>query len=227
MWGAPSPLCRGGQWPPGAGKVPPCRGRSPSGGKDHFFFCGKRNGPSPQRKRGGRSTVGLGLTTAAFVFTHCLGTSPGRYGHPMVEQGKDGGSIWPPPTCATLPAECGKSPPAAGRHPTTPARREVTAGGGRLGRRPAPIPQGQAVTAGRGPFCHTKAASRRFPAETHRRPGPTFSLESRPVSFSAEKEMDLAPAGQAPPGGTPPPGALAPAEKGKNKDPPVGRSLFL
>ena len=34
---------------------------------------------------------------------------------------------------------------------------------------------------------------------------PPFSLESRPVSFSAEKEMDLAPAGQAPPGGTPPP----------------------
>ena len=45
------PLCRGGQWPPGAGKVPPCGGRSPSGGclpgrgKVHFFFCGKRNGP--------------------------------------------------------------------------------------------------------------------------------------------------------------------------------------
>ena len=35
--------------------------------------------------------------------------------------------------------------------------------------------------------------------------GPPFSLESRPVSFSVEKEMDLAPAGQAPPGGTPAP----------------------
>ena len=34
---------------------------------------------------------------------------------------------------------------------------------------------------------------------------PPFSLESRPVSFSAEKEMDLAPAGQAPFGGTPAP----------------------
>ncbi len=29
--------------------------------------------------------VGFWSSTAAFVFTHCLGTSPGRYGHPMVE----------------------------------------------------------------------------------------------------------------------------------------------
>ena len=42
---------------PSGGCSSPPRGRSPSGGKDHFFFCGKRNGPSPQRKRWGRSTV--------------------------------------------------------------------------------------------------------------------------------------------------------------------------
>ena len=30
----------------------------------------------------------LWWNTAAFVFTHCLGTSPGRYGRPMVEQGQ-------------------------------------------------------------------------------------------------------------------------------------------
>ena len=30
----------------------------------------------------------LWWNTAAFVFTHCLGTSPGRYGHAMVEQGQ-------------------------------------------------------------------------------------------------------------------------------------------
>ena len=32
--------------PPGEGWFP-AKGRNPSGGKDHFFFCGKRNGPSP------------------------------------------------------------------------------------------------------------------------------------------------------------------------------------
>ena len=118
------PLCRGGQWPPGAGKVPPCGGRSPSGGclpgrgKVHFFFCGKRNGPSllvgaksaPLRFRltaktpfrflapplptkaallwgpRARSSVSSGWNTAACVFTHCLGTTPGRYGHHAQEQ---------------------------------------------------------------------------------------------------------------------------------------------
>ena len=50
--------------------------------------------------------IGTGKT-AAFGFTHCLGTSPGRYGHPMAEQRKDGGSILRPPGCATLAAECG------------------------------------------------------------------------------------------------------------------------
>ncbi len=120
------PLCRGGQWPPGAGKVPPCGGRSPSGGclpgrgKVHFFFCGKRNGPSllvgaksaPLRFRltaktpfrflapplptkaallwgpRARSSVSSGWNTAACVFTHCLGTPPGRYGHHWEEQGQ-------------------------------------------------------------------------------------------------------------------------------------------
>ncbi len=83
---------------------------------------------------------------------------------------------------------------AAGMHLTTPALREAPAGGGWLGRKPLPVPQGQAVTAGKGPSCHTKALCRRFLPQTYRRPGLTFSLESRPVSFSAEKEMDLAPA---------------------------------
>ena len=73
----------GGQWPPGADKVPPCRGRIPSGGKDHFFFCGKRNGPSPQRKRGARSTVGLGWKTVASGFRMTAGTPSGRYGLPL------------------------------------------------------------------------------------------------------------------------------------------------
>ena len=49
----------------------------------------------------------LWWNTAAFVFTHCLGTSPGRYGHALVEQGRGCGSIRQPPGCATLAAEYG------------------------------------------------------------------------------------------------------------------------
>ena len=90
--------------------------------------------------------MGLGLTTAAFVFTHCLGTSPGRYGHPMVEQGKASSSIFGPSGGATLAAECGggvpgsslptKSPaPPQGMHLTTLALREAPAGGGRIERK--------------------------------------------------------------------------------------------
>ena len=44
-----------------------------------------------------------------------------------------------------------------------------------------------------------------YPPRGMERNGIRSDEESRPVSFSAEKEMDLAPAGQAPPGGTPPP----------------------
>ena len=117
--------------------------------------------------------VGFWSSTAAFVFTHCLGTSPGRYGHPIEEQGKGCGSILQPPGSSTLGAKCGGSPPVSPHH-ATPALREAPAGGGGLERRPVPVPQGQAVTAGRGPQCHTKAASRRFLPQAYRRPGPFF-----------------------------------------------------
>ena len=99
----------------------------------------------------------LWWNTAAFVFTHCLGTSPGRYGHAMVEQGKDGSSIQPPPGGTTLAAECGggapgrcacfsapHSPsPPQGMHLTTPALREAPAGGGWLERKLSLFPNGR------------------------------------------------------------------------------------
>ena len=59
----------------------------------------------------------LWWNTAAFVFTHCLGTSPGRYGHAIGEQGRGCGSILRPPGGATLAAECGGDAPGAS-HPT-------------------------------------------------------------------------------------------------------------
>ena len=174
--------------------------------------------------------MGWWWSTAACVFTHCGEDQPRPLRPCHCETGKRrwfypaaawrchsrgrvrqrrGGVIVPHTTLHSLTA--------AGRHLTTPALREAPAGGGWLGRRPVPVPQGQAVTAGKGPSCHTKAASRRFLPQTYRRPGPIFSLESRPVSFSAEKEMDLAPAaGSRTPGGTPPPwrGPPAPGPEG-------------
>ena len=106
-------------------------------------------------------------------------------------------------------------------HPTTPDLREALAGGGRLERRPAPIPQGQAVTAGRGPRSHTKAAGRRFLMNAQHKTGPLFSLESRPVSFSAEKEMDLAPAA-----GSRTPGGRRPANPRRPQAAPTARRVW-
>ena len=84
----------------------------------------------------------LWWNTAAFVFTHCLGTSPGRYGHPIEEQGKGCGSILRPPGSSTLGAKCGGGPPGS-PHPATPALREALAGGGRLGRKLSLFPNGR------------------------------------------------------------------------------------
>ena len=132
----------------------------------------------------------LWWNTAAFVFTHCLGTSPGRYGHAMVEQGRGCGSIRQPPGCATLAAECG----GRASRPTKKARRSLVplcAAEGlpdhpgpergtrrrRVGRaQTVSVPKRQAVTAGRGPRSHTKAAGRRFLPKAYHRPGLTFSL---------------------------------------------------
>ena len=50
-----------------------------------------------------------------------MGTSPGRYGHAMVEQGRGCGSIRQPPGCATLAAECG----GRASRPTKKARRSL------------------------------------------------------------------------------------------------------
>ena len=81
----------------------PAAGRSPSGGKDHFFFRGKRNGPSPQRKRGARSMQGLWAKTAASGFRMTERTLPGRYGLPFGNRDSLR-SIHPPPAGVSLRA---------------------------------------------------------------------------------------------------------------------------
>ncbi len=90
-----------------------------------------------------------------------------------------------------------------------------------------------AVTAGAGPQTVRKDEGRRVPPQTRRRPASSFSLESRPVSFSAEKEMDLAPAagsrtlaGKAPPGGTPPPAGNRPLAGCRSPQEPPGKGAL-
>ena len=120
----------GGACPAGAG--------GPPGGKTISFSAEKETVLHPKEKVGARSTGRFRVKTAACVFTPGLGTSPGRYGHAIGEQGRACSSIRPPPGRATLAAECGrrtlrKSPPLPhGKHPTNSALREAPAGGGGL-----------------------------------------------------------------------------------------------
>ena len=82
---------------------------------------------------------GLGWKTAACVFTHCLGTSPGRYGHAIEEQGQavvlSWGRLDVPLSRQSAAVRRNrlalhKAPSSTqGKHPTTPALREAKAGG--------------------------------------------------------------------------------------------------
>ena len=166
---APAEALRGVRLP--AAGVPARQGQGP-----FLFLRKKKRALTPKKNEAGLRWVGGGPRRLASLRT-VVRTSPGRYGHAVVEQGWALGSILRPPGCATLAAECSKSPaPPQGKHPTTLAVREAPAGGGGLERQPVPVPQGQAVTAGRGPQCHMKAARRRGRPPTHRRPAPSFSL---------------------------------------------------
>ena len=149
------------------------QGAEPLRGERPFLFLRKKKRFLTPKKKLGRSTGRFRVKTAACVFTHCLGTSPGRYGHAMVEQGRGCGSIRQPPGCATLAAECGGDAPGAS-HPTqvslSAAREAPHYPGPERGTRrrradraqTVSILKRQAVTAGRGPRSHTKAAGRRF-----------------------------------------------------------------
>ena len=90
-------------------------------GQKPFLFLRKKKRFLTPKKKLGRSTGRFRVKTAACVFTHCLGTSPGRYGHAIVEQGRGCGSIRQPPGCATLAAECG----GRASRPTKKARRSL------------------------------------------------------------------------------------------------------
>ena len=113
----------------------------------------------------------LWWNTAAFVFTHCLGTSPGRYGHAMVEQGQtvvlSGRRLDVPLSRQSAAVHRGHR--TLHRSPTLPQGRAPDHPGPERGTRrrrvgraqTVSVPKRQAVTAGRGPRSHTKAAGRR------------------------------------------------------------------
>ena len=113
---------------------------------------------------------------------------------------------------ATPPASLTQAlpPPPQVRHLTTPALRVEAPGGRRIEPKTIPVPPWDGRN-GRGwssPRC-VKTQAAVFPAATPRRPDPIFSLESRTVSFSAEKEMVFAPGGKPSPQG----GSLAPGRE--------------
>ena len=88
----------------------PAGGGVPPGGKTISFSAEKETVLHPKEKvEAGLCKVWGGKRRLASLRT-VVRTPPGRYGHPMVEQGKDGGSIFGPPGCATLAAECGNAP---------------------------------------------------------------------------------------------------------------------
>ena len=113
----------------------------------------------------------LWWNTAAFVFTHCLGTSPGRYGRPIAEQRKavvlSVGRLVVPLSRQSAAVHRGHR--TLHRSPTLPQGRAPDHPGPERGTRrrrvgraqTVSVPKWQAVTAGRGPLCHTKAAGRR------------------------------------------------------------------
>ena len=119
---------------------------------------------------GARSMSGLGWKTAACGFTLC-GEDHSRPLRPC--HWGTGKGLWFYPAAAWMCHSRGRVrrwctgvsrtnqvPLSAAKE--AQALREAPAGGGWVERRPVPVPQGQAVTAGSGPRSHTKAAGRRF-----------------------------------------------------------------
>ena len=155
------------------------------GQKPFLFLRKKKRFLTPKKKWGPvYGALLLGKRRLASLRT-VVRTSPCRYGHPMVEQGwflvlscgrlvlPLSGPGWSGASLAAegeglasglpealRPTRGGELHAARGLLPHSAAR-VAPAGGGLLERRPVFVPQGQAVTAGRGPLCHTKAAGRR------------------------------------------------------------------
>ena len=205
-------------------RLPAAGAESLRGERPFLFLRKKKRSFTPKKKKAGLRGINA-KKTAACVFTHCLGTSPGRYGHPMVEQGwflvlscgrlvlplsgpgwsgaslaAEGEELASDLPEALRPTRGGELHAARGLLPHSAAR-VAPAGGGWLERRSVPVPQRQAVTAGRGPPCYTKAASRRSQPQTLRRPGPLFLWSQGPFLFPQKKKWTLPLPGRHPPEG--------------------------
>ena len=106
-----APPCRDAESPPGAGFPP--GGAYPAGAKTISFSAEKETVlDSKEKVRPGLRWVG-GRRRRLSSLRTVVRTSPGRYGHPMAEQGLVFGSIRRPPGCAALAAECGGGVPGS------------------------------------------------------------------------------------------------------------------
>ncbi len=201
----------------------PARGRSPSGGERPFLFLRKKKRSfTPKKKKGPLyGAFLLGKRRLAALRT-VVRTTPGRYGHPMVEQGKEmvlsncrlavplsrQSAAWRAGGVALMQVSLSAAREAPHHHGPergTRRRRVVRA-------QTVSVSKRQAVTAGRDSQCHTKAVSRRFLPETYRRPGPFFLWSQGPFLFPQKKKWTLPRGGSRTPGGTPPPGGSRPRQ---------------
>ena len=85
--GAPSPLGRGGLRPPGLAGCRPAGGGVPPGGKTISFSAEKETVLHPKEKEGPVYGALMQRKRRLAALRTVVRTSPGRYGHPMVEQG--------------------------------------------------------------------------------------------------------------------------------------------
>ena len=141
-------------------RLPAAGAESLRGQKPFLFLRKKKRFLTPKKKLG--PVYGKYLVDHGGVHLYALFGDQPRPLRPFHwGTGRSYGSIQRPTGCSTLVAECGGGVPGAS-HLTTPVLRETPAGGGWIERKPVSVPKRQAVTAGKGPLCHTKAAGRRF-----------------------------------------------------------------
>ena len=147
------PLCRGGLGPPG-GLVAHQGAESLRGERPFLFLRKKKRSFTPKKKLGPGLRWVSGRSRRLTSLRTVVRTSPGRYGHAIVEQGQAvvlscGRLAVPLSRQSALAVHRGRraphksSTPPQGRHLTTPALREAPAGGGWLERKLSLFPNGR------------------------------------------------------------------------------------
>ena len=164
----------------------PSRGRSPLRGERPFLFLRKKKRSFTPKKKRGPVYGGFGVDYGGFRLYALFGDQPRPLRPCHWGTGKSRwfylAAAWLCHSrgrvrrCARGVAPYQVSRSAARDAPDHPGPERGTRRRRADRAQTVSILKRQAVTAGRDPQCHTKAASRRFLPPTYRRPGPLFSL---------------------------------------------------